>query len=169
MVVYSNSQRTVDFRKVIEKRYSTRQFQATSVPEAIVREIINLAKLAPSAGNLQSYKVVITKEKVTNIKAPLNLVICSDPETSAERYGDRGRNLYAVQDATIFAAYLQLAIVDAGLASVWVGAFNENKVRKILKIPQELKPVAVICLGYPIGEKSGRRRRKFKEIVFKTV
>ncbi len=159
----------MDFKKVIEKRYSTRQFQATSVPENIIRKIIDLAKLAPSAGNLQSYRVVITKEKVTNIEAPLYLVICADPERSAARYGDRGRNLYAVQDATIFGSYLQLAIVDAGLASVWVGAFKENRVRHLLNIPENLKPIAVICLGYPVGEKSGKNRRKFKEIVLKTV
>ena len=110
-----------------------REFQSTSVPESVVREIIDLSKLAPSAGNLQAYKVVITKEKVTNIEAPLNLVICADPKRSAARYGERGKNLYAIQDATIFAAYLQLAVVNLGLASVWIGAFREKRIRDLLK------------------------------------
>ncbi len=155
----------MEFKQVVEKRYSMRQFQPTQVPENIVREIIDLAKLAPSAGNLQSYKVVITKEKVTNIEAPLNLVICADPKRSAAKYGERGRSLYAIQDATIFGAYLQLAIVDAGLASVWIGAFREKRIKDLLKIPENLKPIAVIPLGYPVGEKFGRRRRSFEEII----
>ena len=155
----------MEFKKVVKKRYSMRQFQPTQVPEKLIKEIIELSKLAPSAGNLQSYKVVITKEKVTNIEAPLNLIICADPERSSQRYSERGRKLYAIQDATIFAAYLQLAIVEAGLASVWIGAFRENRIRNLLKIPEYLKPIAIIPLGYAIGEKSGRRRRSFGEII----
>jgi nitroreductase len=155
----------MDFKKVVEKRYSMRHYHSTQVPEQLIREIINLSKFAPSAGNLQSYKVIITREKITHIEAPLYLVICAEPEKSATRYGDRGRSLYALQDATIFASYLQLAIVNAGLSSVWVGAFREDRIRNLLKIPENLKPIAVICLGYPVGEKSGRRRRDYKDIV----
>jgi len=152
------------FTEVVNKRYSMRQYQPTDIPESLIRNIVDLAKLAPSAGNLQSYKVYITKEKIA-YEAPISFVICADPERSASKYGDRGRNLYSIQDATIFGAYLQLAIVDAGLASVWVGAFREGRIRSLLKIPDNLKPVGIIATGYPIGEKSGRRRRSFEEIV----
>lgn len=158
----------MEFRQVVLKRFSMRQYYPAEVPESMVREIIELSKFAPSAGNMQSYKVAITKEKVTNIDAPLNLVICADLERSARRYGDRGRNFYAIQDPTIFGAYLQLAIVDNGLASAWVGAFKESGIRNLLKLPEHLKPIAVIPMGYPIGEKSGRRRRSFEEIVWHT-
>ncbi|MCX6704358.1 MAG: nitroreductase family protein [Candidatus Woesebacteria bacterium] len=153
------------FTEVVNKRYSMRQYQPTDVPESLIRKIVDLAKLAPSAGNLQSYKVYITKEKITNIKAPVNFVICADLDRSGGKYGERGRNLYAIQDATIFGAYLQLAIVDAGLASAWVGAFREGRIKTLLKIPDNHRPVTVITMGYPIGEKSGRRRRSFEEIV----
>jgi nitroreductase len=154
------------FKQAVKKRYSMRQFQPTQVPEKKIREIIELAKLAPSAGNLQAYKVVITKERVTHqVEAPLYLIICTDGEKSAVRYGERGQNLYAVQDATIFTAYLQLAITDAGLASVWVGAFRENRLKRQLKIPEHLRPIAIICVGCPIGEKSDRNRRRYEEIV----
>ncbi len=156
----------MDFKKVVEKRYSMRHFHPTRVSEEKIKEIINLAKLAPSAGNLQSYKVVISDKQVANIKAPVHLIICADPEKSASRYGDRGRSLYSLQDATIFAAYLQLAIVNTGLASVWVGAFNEAKIKSLLKIPKNLRPIAIVSFGYPIGEKSGRRRRSYEEILF---
>ncbi len=155
----------MDFKQVVKKRFSMRKFQSTPVPEILVKEIIDLAKLAPSAGNLQTYKVVISKKNLTQVEAPINLVICADQERSASRYGGRGKNLYALQDATIFASYLQLAAVDAGLASVWVGAFKESKIKSLLNIPEHLRPIAIICMGYPIGEKSGRRRRNYKDII----
>ncbi len=155
----------MELKEAVNKRFSIRKYQTKAVPVSLVREIIELAKLAPSAGNLQSYKVVITREKLTNIDAPLNLVICAEPEKSASRYGERGRNLYAIQDATIFASYIQLALVDAGLASCWVGAFREEKLRSLLKIPNNIKPIAIVCVGYAIGEKVGRKRRPFEKIV----
>jgi nitroreductase len=155
----------MELQDVIKGRYSMRQFKKTAVPQKLIKGLIELCKLAPSAGNLQAYKVVISKDKVTSYEAPLSLVICAEPEKSAERYGQRGRNLYAIQDATIFASYLQLAIVDAGLASVWVGAFNEKAIINLLNIPEKLKPIAIIALGYPAVKKSGRRRRSYEEIV----
>ena len=155
----------MEFREAVTKRHSIREFQPKDVSDETVKEIIELAKLAPSAGNLQSYKVVITKKKLTSFDAPVNIVIFSDLEKSGARYGERGKTLYAIQDATIFASYLQLAIVDAGLASVWVGSFDENELKKELKIPGNLKPIAVIPLGYSTSEKTERDRRSFEEIV----
>lgn len=157
----------MDFRDVVIKRYSVRHFQSTAVPQKLIKKAIELAKLAPSAGNLQSYKVVITHEKIVSIDAPLYLVICADPDNSASRYGSRGRSLYAIQDATIFASYLQLVLIDLGLASVWVGAFSDKVVRKSLHLSKNLRPIAVIPVGYPIVEKHGRKRRSYEEILFK--
>jgi nitroreductase len=160
----------MNFKDVIRSRYSIRKFLDKDVPDALVAEIIELAKLAPSAGNLQAYKVVVVRdEKIKkafySIKAPVFLVICALPEASGARYGDRGRNLFSIQDATIFTSYIQLAAVDLGLATVWVGAFREDKVREILGLTKELKPIAIVPLGYPAEEKSERKRRSLEEIV----
>lgn len=155
----------MEFKTVVNKRFSIREYHPTEVPENLIREAVELAKLAPSAGNLQSYKVYITHEVIDRIVAPLYFVICADPEKSATKYGDQGRNLYALQDATIFGAYLQLAIVDLGLACAWVGGFRPGRVKRQLGIPDNLQPVAIIPMGYPTAEKVGRRRRTFEEIV----
>lgn len=149
------------FKDVLRKRWSIRQFQDTDIPNSKIREILELANLAPSAGNRQSFKVVMVRgKKLTSVEAPVNLVICADLEESAAKYGERGRNLYSIQDATIFAAYLQLVIVDMGLASVWIGAFRESRIKKELGLDERLRPIAIIPLGYPAIEKSGKRRRK---------
>jgi nitroreductase len=138
----------MDFKEVIEKRRSVRQFQDINVPKEDINEIIVLARKCPSAGAIRGYEVIITKEKIVNVNAPVYLVICANPEAYTKRYGERGRDLYSVQDATIFASYIQLAIVDAGLSSVWIGAFRESKIKKILQIGEHLRPVAIIALGF---------------------
>ena len=135
----------MNLEEVIKKRKSVRVFQKKEVPD--LEELIALARLSPSAGAIRGYKIIPTKEKITRIDAPLYLVICADPEAYA-RYGDRGRNLYAIQDATIFGAYLQLLLVDRGLASVWIGAFREEKIKRVLGT--ELRPVAIIAVGYEL-------------------
>jgi nitroreductase len=162
----------MNFFDVVKTRYSIRQFLDKDVPDILIEKVLELSKLAPSAGNLQAYKVVIVKDEETKkrlhpIGAPVFLIICALPEVSAARYGDRGRNLYSIQDATIFASYIQLAAVDLGLATVWIGAFRENGVREILKLGTDLRPLAMILLGYPAVKKFGRRRRKLTEIIFK--
>jgi nitroreductase len=135
-------------REAIEKRRSIRRYSDKPVPDELVEEIIQLARRAPSAGALRPYKAIIVRERLTHIESPVSLVICARPEVSAKRYGNRGRSLYAIQDAAIFGAYVQLIAVDLGLSSVWIGAFRESKVIGRLGLEEGLRPIAIIHLGY---------------------
>jgi nitroreductase len=74
------------------------------------------------------------------------------------RYGTRG-DMYAVQDATILAAYIQLVAVNYGLSTCWVGAFREYRIIKELVLEDNLKPIAVLPIGYsPTIKERGRRK-----------
>jgi nitroreductase len=130
---------------VINKRKSIRKFQDQDVQDELLNELIETARRCPSAGAIRGFQAIITRENLA-YNAPVCVVFCTDPEKYANRYGDRGRELYSVQDATIFASYFQLLLVDKGLSSVWVGAFRENKIKRILNT--ELRPIAIIALGY---------------------
>lgn len=138
----------MELRDVLAKRRSVRKFEDIPVPDEMVQEILVLARRAPSAGNLKGYQVIISREPVVSVRAPVYLIICARPDTYTARYGNRGRDLYAVQDATILASYIQLIAVDMGLATVWVGAFREGKVRRMLKLPDSSRPIVVLPLGY---------------------
>jgi len=138
----------MNLEEVIKKRKSIRSFKRIDVPDEILEQIISLARLAPSAGAIRGYEVIITRERIMSIDAPVYLIICANPDVYAERYGDRGKDLYSIQDATIFGAYIQLLLVDRGLASVWIGAFREDKVKRVLNIKENLRPVAIIAVGY---------------------
>ncbi len=150
----------MEFFDVIEKRHSVRSFRSKEVEAEKLEKIIEAANKAPSAGNLQGYEIVVVREKETKqrlskaalnqefiAEAPIALVFCANPVRSSAKYGERGANLYCVQDATIAAAYAQLAATDLGLASVWVGAFATEEVSRTINAT-DVVPVAIMPIGY---------------------
>ncbi len=163
-----------DFFTTVRHRHSVRKYQADMpVEREKLHAVLEMACAAPSAGDLQAYhiEVVTAQSDRDNLRAaaenqafiseaPVCLVFCSDAARSAQRFGARGETLYAVQDATIAAAYAQLAIVAAGMGSTWVGNFDAARVRTSLNIPATLTPVALLSVGYPaeLPEMTGRRR-----------
>ena len=80
--------------------------------------------------------------------APLVAVACLDRRIAA-RYGDRGVNLYSIRDVAASVENMLLTAHELGLGSVWVGAFNEYDVAEILELPDNLRPVAIVPIGYP--------------------
>lgn len=146
---------------IIKSRRSIREFLDREVPEQAIDGLIDALLWAPSAGNLQSRKFYFvidpgTKNKLAKAalgqnfisRAPLVVVACTDSRISA-RYGDRGVNLYSIQDAAASVMNMMLAAHELGLGTVWVGAFNEFDVFEILGLPENLRPVAIIPVGYP--------------------
>jgi nitroreductase len=97
--------------------------------------------------------------------APVSLVFCTNPVRLLERYGERGRGLYSVQDATIACAYAQLAATAQGLGAVWVGAFDPDAVREVIGVPEDMAPVAILPIGYPEGEPEIKGRRTLEDLV----
>lgn len=163
--------------EAMSKRCSVRKYLAKPVEDRKLEKILEAINEAPSAGNLQAYKVYLIRKALTKKRlsdaafgqsfieeAPVVLVFCAAPKESARRYGERGANLYSVQDATIAASYAQLAATALGLASCWVGAFDEEKVKEILKIEKEL-PVAIIPIGYAAEKSKKPKRKKLEEII----
>lgn len=168
----------MEFEQVLRKRHSVRKFKDKEIPEEIIRKILEFSNLSPSAGNLQARKVVLIKDKNTKeqiaraslnqdfiSKAPVVFLICADIEESIEKYGKRGKELYSIQDATIFASYLQLAITSVGLSSCWVGALEEEEIKKILKLPENLRPITVIPVGYPDEKPYKTPRKSLNDII----
>lgn len=168
----------MDFAELIEVRHSIRAFEEQEVERTKLEEILQVARRAPSAGNLQAYKVVVVRAPSLRrrlaraaldqdfvAEAPVVLVFLADPLASGVKYGRRGQTLYAIQDATIACAYAQLAACDAGLGACWVGAFHEEEVRGALGLGQDLRPVALLPLGYPAEVPEITSRRALSEMV----
>jgi len=146
---------------VIMNRRSVRDFIDKEIPGDAIDALIDALRWAPSAGNLQSRKFYfifnpdVRKELAKAAlnqsfiaKAPLTVVACLDKSIS-KRYGDRGVNLYAIEDVAASVMSMMLAAHELGLGSVWVGAFDEFAVFDILDLPHNLRPIALIPVGYP--------------------
>jgi len=170
----------MEFLEVIKKRHSIRAYKDKEIEEEKLQKILEVANSAPSAGNLQAYEIFVVKdsEKKNAIsvsagdqefiaEASVVLVFCSNPKRSSWKYGKRGEELYSLQDATIAAAYAQLAATELNLSSCWVGAFNEDEVLKILGCSKVLIPRVIIPIGYPAEEPDITPRRNLKDIVHK--
>jgi len=151
----------MDFWETIKKRHCVRSFAAKQVSDDLIEKIISAGKLAPSAGGLQTWHFEIIKEQKIKddltiasmmqkfiAQAPIVIVICADVEKSAGTYGERGRDLYAIQDTAAATQNMLLAVTDLGLGACWVGAFDEDKVSQILNLPSQLRPVVILPVGY---------------------
>ena len=144
---------------LLEKR-GCKDYLSRKVPLDILGEILEAGTCAPSAGNLQNWSFIIVddeeKKEALSLaclnqnwmnKAPIHIVICNDIKKITDVYPTRGR-LYATQACSIAAQNIMLKAADVGLHTCWVGAFNEEGVRRVLTIPEDIIPEMVITLGY---------------------
>lgn len=170
----------MDFWQVLGKRHSIRAFLQKIVEEEKLKKILEVTNSAPSAGNLQAYEIYLIKDKKIKdqlaqascgqdfiSQAPVVLVFFANPARSGIKYGPRGENLYCLQDATIAATFAWLAAVDQGLATVWVGAFEDSQVKRICGADFSWQPVAILPIGYPAETPTKKSRRQLSDLVHK--
>jgi len=166
----------MEFSDVLKKRHSIRAYLDKPIEAAKLKRILDAANSAPSAGNLQAYEIFVIKDEAKKkaiaatargqefiATAPVVFVFCAAPERS-RHYGKRGETLYALQDATIAAAFAWLAAVDEGLGAVWVGAFNGDSVISVIGA-KGLVPCAIMPIGYPAEKPEVSERRVLSELV----
>ncbi len=147
--------------EAVKKRRSIRRFLQKDIPEAMLQQLIEALIWAPSAGNLQSRRFYFVRDQrikdalsqaalnQTFIKkAPIVIVGCTDHRIDYH-YGQRGIELYCIQDVSCSIMCMMLVAHELGLGTVWVGAFYEDRVAKILDIPDHLRPVAIVPVGWP--------------------
>ncbi len=168
----------MEFFNLIAKRQSIRTFKNELIPEDDIKEILQAAIKAPSAGNLQAYEIFVIKDndkklllsKAANDQACVKeashcFVFCANPDRSKVKYNIRGEKLYCLEDSSIACTYSQLAAADLGYGSVWVGGFDVDKVREVLGIDESLIPVSILPIGIPNEKPQFKPRRDFDDII----
>jgi nitroreductase len=151
----------MQFDDVIQKRASYRTYNNKEVAWEDLTAVLNAARMAPSSGNLQNWSFVIVKnqeakQELSNAamnqawisQAPLLIVVCSRNENIKRHYGEKGEKLYAVQNCAAAINNILLKATDIGLASCWINAFDEQAIKRILKIPESVSPQAIVSIGY---------------------
>lgn len=168
----------MDVFEAIKSRRSVRAFTREDVSEEEVEKLIDAARWAPSAGNIQPWEFIVVRKPEIKRRlsiaalhqafieeAPVVIVVCANQLRSGRGYGARGVNLYCLQDTAAATQNMLLAACALGLATCWVGAFREEEAKKVLNPPEGVRPVAIIPVGHPAEKPMARSRRPLSEIV----
>lgn len=173
---------TKDIFDCIRESQSVRMFKPDDIPEPTLTHILEAGCWAPSAGNLQPWYFYVVKNKQIKNKiaaacfeqeqihqSPVLIVILADPAKSNERYGERGAQLYCIQDTAAAIENMILAAYGLGISSCWIGAFDEVEVQTAVEAPPRLRAVAILCLGYNSEIAHHQKKRLTVEEVTKII
>lgn len=168
----------MNFLELVQSRRSVRAFKQNNISNEILIQLIEAASFAPSGGNCQPWYFYIVKDinvktEIINkschqnwmLTAPVFIVVCADIKQSENRYGERGRNLYSLQDTAAAIQNLLLCAASLGLGTCWCGAFDEYELRNILGLQKDMRPVAIIPVGYSANEPVMPKRKPLDEII----
>jgi len=161
----------MDLFETVEKRRSIRKFRPNPIPDKDLKKILEAGRLAPSGGNRQPWSFVVVRKPETKKKlaAVANLQrFIADADTVLIALGDPAvsKSLYK-QDPMIAIEHMVLASTALGYGTCWIGAFNENDVKEIAKVPENMTVIALLPIGIPDENPPPKPRRAFKEVFFK--
>ncbi|UCG95229.1 MAG: nitroreductase family protein [archaeon] len=174
----------MEVQEAIRKRRSIRKYKDKPVPDEVIDELIEAARLAPSGNNIQPWRFYVVKNKEAFVKnkvfhqdfvykAPLIIVCCSDPQGFAELYkvskdlDERDPVLRAWRDLSLACENLVLRATELGLGTCYVGWIKRERIKEILDIPERYVLAYVIAMGYPDEEPKPREKKSKEEIVLK--
>lgn len=164
----------MDVMSAIRQRRSVRKYKDIPIEEEKINNVLEAGRLAPTARNLQDFKIIVvknkdTKEQLTHAlydqkfatEVPVIMVIVG---TNPERVM-RCDQYASPIDSSIVLSFMMLAATEEGLGTCWLGSFYQNEVKEILNIPPKYSVIAVTPLGYPDEEPNIKPRKDLKDIV----
>lgn len=164
----------MDVMDAIQKRFSVRKFKDYEIEEEKLEQVMEAARLAPSARNLQEWRFVVVRDpemrealsEAANgqrfvAEAPAVIVGCA---VTSEHVMSCGLHCFPI-DVSIAMAYITLEAVEQGLGTCWIGAFNSDRVRTLLGIPNDVIVVGLMPIGYPNAEPPAKKRLSLGEIM----
>ena len=160
--------------EAIKTRRSVRSYQDKPIPEEVLTRILEAGRMAPSGGNRQPWKFVVVTDKETRKrlgKAANNQHFVSEAPVIIAAVGLNSKKIMSCGipadpvDVAVAIDHMTLAAVEEGLGTCWIGAFSQEKVCKILKIPSSFKVIELLPLGYPADSPGPKVRKSLEEIV----
>ena len=163
----------------IRTRRSIRKYKEKPVPWELIVEILQAGKYAPFAGNIFNAKFIVIKSDAKRAAiaeacvqqywmqdAPIQIVIVGEPEKAERYYGTRGARLYTIQGAAAAAENMLLTAHSLGLGSCWVGAFDEEEIRRICNLPEHVNVQAVLTIGYADEQPTPPPKYRIEHVMF---
>ena len=168
----------MDFETVVKRRRMCREFLERDVPQEKLDRILELASRYPSAGHTEPQEFIVVHERRMKedlahaaldqmfvAQAPVVIVVVSDVRRSARRYGERGVRFFSIIDGAFVVMLILLAVVEEGLGACYVGSFYDEEVQEVLSLPQQVRPIGIIAIGYCAEGPRKFRRRSREQIV----
>jgi nitroreductase len=164
----------MEFKDVILKRRSIRAYKKKDIPDVVLEQILEAARLAPSASNLQPWKFIIIKDperkkevagicKQREWIADASVIIAGVGTNPDYRMGSE-QPAYQIDISTAF-AQMSLAAVNEGLGVCWIGSFFMDEAKKFLKIPEKFPLVGFLTIGYPDEIPGPKERKTLEQII----
>ncbi len=158
----------------IRNRYSVRSYQKRPVEREKLETVLEAARLAPSAKNVQGWRLVVVQDPELRVKlvpaaanqafvgeAPVVIACCA---TNTQHVMRCGQLAYPI-DAAIAIDHMTLQAVEEGLGTCWIGAFYEDQVKALLGIPDSVRVVELLTLGYPDDSLPKKSRLPLTDLV----
>jgi nitroreductase len=153
--------KATSFAAVVKRRAMIRAYKSDPVPEEKIQRLLEYAVRAPSAGNLQPWEFIVVKNPETRARlakaafdqtavatAPVIIATCANIQRAGSRYGARG-SFYSLVDTSFASLLILLGAVEQDLGACFVGAYNPAEVAKLFALPDHVRPVGLITIGYP--------------------
>jgi len=161
----------MDALEAIKTRRSIRKYRPEPIPDEKLQIVLEAARLAPSAANRQPWRFVIVQDsdrKKALAEAANNQTFLNDAAAIITAVGDPDVSTrWHEKDTMIALEHMVLAATALGYGTCWIGAFDEDAVKHLLKIPARMKVVALLPIGVPDEKPSPRPRKPPSELFFK--
>ena len=155
-------------QEAIQKRLSIRRYADAEIPDDHLAILFRSLQLAPSANNFQNWEFVFVKDpdvKQQLVPACLNQRFIKDCAYFIAGVADPTQKWHMV-DITIALTQFTLQAAELGYGTCWIGAFDETRVKEVLKVPRNKKVVICMTFGVPAGKHVPRGRKGIEEIIY---
>ncbi|MBI2546984.1 MAG: nitroreductase family protein [Candidatus Aenigmarchaeota archaeon] len=165
----------MDYFNAVTTQSTTKKYEKKGVEDKVIGVVLYMANHAESVGNLQGWEFIVVKDPETKKRlsgaalkldvvkdAPVDIVVCADLKKFSLKYEERGEYLYSIQDTAGVITIMLLTAQILGLGANWIRAFDEDGVKQILQLPNELRPVGIITLGYPFEKVKKPKIKQFE-------
>jgi len=178
----------MELQDAIRNRRSIRKYQEKDVSDALVEKIVKAGTFAPFA--FQRWLAIVVRERKTKeemledfyaqrrnlhvLEAPVDIVVCCDFRENAENAParrDHGKSdfklVFGVQETAAMIQNMLLTAHELGLGACWNGSFNDRRVAAVLQLPEDVRPIAIVSLGYPSETPKMPARKSLKSTVYR--
>lgn len=155
------------------------RFKKDPVDDKLIGVMLHMATYAHSAGEMEEWNFLVVRDEERKKKlyeaalehpllreAPVIIVICANLEQASMKYQKRGEVFYSVQDTAAASMLMAITANALGLGTAWIGSFDEERVKDILFLPDKLRPVAILAVGYPAESEERKERIPFDNLTW---